>query len=179
MRRYVRVLAATAVTGLQVAPGYVSVVVAQNQLAPVVVTGPSSGGGSGCWPNCTGLYSGGSSGGGGSSSIPENEAYGRPPGPPVRTPEQRQADKQKCEDTRTENLADARMKYQAGMQVCATRSGNNWYGYINEIVLGALPPLVGQPPQDCWSTVDRLYENGKKAINDARDACVAVADRPY
>lgn len=176
MKRYVKVLAAGSIVGLQSLPGYISVAAAQNaELPPVTVSGSSSGGG--CYPNCGSHYSGGGNSSSGSQNVPENEFQMGPPAPPPpKSPEQKQREREKCESDRNDFRTEATTIYQAQMGVCA--SGNSTsYGYFIDQWKRFTGEVLSIGPGSCSVELTRNYNSLLNVIDQRRDRCVAAANQ--
>ncbi|MFN3861383.1 MAG: hypothetical protein ACK4R2_07920 [Roseateles sp.] len=124
-----------------------------------------------------GAYSGGGGGGSsGSGSIPENEAQTRPPAPPPKTPEQKAAEKAKCESDRIDSRTEVSNIYQANMAFCAS-SNSTSYGYFIEQWKRFLKEAVNVGPGNCADVNNTNYARSNYEIDVRRDVCVAAAER--
>ena len=186
MNKRIKLLAASAVVGLQALPGYVSVAHAQSQLPLVMVTGQNCGGDvrvfeGGTFRGCTSL-SNLPGGGGGGGSAPEGEAWvnGRwgfaPPPPPPKSAEQKAAEKAKCESDRVDSRNEATTLYTSNMAVCAS-SQSTILGVLQATWQKYIPVVYGYLPMDCPSVNNRLYNEALQAFDVRRNSCVAAAER--
>ena len=179
MKQRVRILAATAIVGVQCTTGLGSLAMAQSQTVTVTGQRPTNGGYD-CWPNCT-AYSGGSSSGGSSGgSFPENEAYSAPPPPPPpppkKTAEQRAAEKQKCENQRIDDRQDTTTMYNAQMQVCASTNSTS-YGYFIEQWRKFTGQALNIGPGTCSDNLTQAFNTVMREYDKRRDVCLANADK--
>jgi hypothetical protein len=183
MNKRIKLLAASAVVGLQALPGYVSVAYAQTQLELVTVTGQSCSSGNvrvfegGTFRGCTSL-SNLPGGGGGGGSVPEGEAWvnGRwgfaPPPPPPRTEEQKQRDRDQCNANRTDSLNTFQVGISGEVARCGgvASSGSGWL-YFVEIV----NTLRGQ---SCGVRIAEQTVAAKAIFDAEHKQCMERADRP-
>ena len=171
MGKFVKVLASSALAAGSCMPSAFQGAMGQTALAPVVVNGTSSGGGSG-GSGSTGTWFGGYSGGGGCQSCggyPEGEYGGGKPAPPPKSETQKEEGRKKCQAESNQARAELSESYIKKMDECASRN-NTTVGFFSEQVRQFLYESAGVGYGSCSTSLDRqkyrlleFYENRLKA----------------
>jgi hypothetical protein len=176
--KFVKVLASSAFAAGSCLPSVFQSAVGQS-LPPVLVTGKSSGGGGSGGSGFPGAGLGGYSGGGGCQSCggyPEGEFGSSKPAPPPKSAQQKQKEREKCENTRNEARSELQTSYTAQMGVCASRNSTT-FGYFSEQVKQFMNEAAGVGPGDCSTNLTRQYYQMLTIYDNRRDVCVAAANK--